>query len=423
MRKTKDKGKLKKQGKLPSKPEQPAAEEKVRTATVDVSERMPAVKITHADTGLLIVVCLAPQAESGPPGTRQRTAAIQFDRTIFVQAIPVSQAAHNEGFRVFAKRLDGQSSYLPVVPDHGTLEDLLQRVSSSWKDARFATVTVNLRGQHVTDLKQPLSAYGFRGSQCFLVLSEVPHMKLKGGMDRKGQPRPQQQPPVSFSSCQGWCSVLTLNRNATSRSDSLSMTEQENSLTATEQGNSLTTKEQELQAIQPVVDEDVDELLLTPRLEMIAQDAVKLAKYNTQKQGLMQRNLGIAHSLVARRVKSLADSRQQGFEGSDESELAVNTIDMLLPEAMGRFSKRPALIGVALVTLSTIQNLLLLLRTSTGVDLEKLKQWSEALNKHMSPKVLKSDAPISTMLLLQFHLQTAVQPPRFHACPLSALMA
>ena len=68
----------------------------------------------------------------GPLDIGKRTAAIQFDWAICVQAIPVSQptvkslqTAQDQGFRVLAKRLDGQSSYLLAFRNHETLEDLL----------------------------------------------------------------------------------------------------------------------------------------------------------------------------------------------------------------------------------------------------------------------------------------------------------
>ena len=90
----------------------------------------------------------------------------------------------NDGhdFHLLLKNLDGRTSALTLHAD-GTVEELLELAAAcSWKDDIPAAVRLN--GQRVTNIKQRLSAYGFMGSQCLVIVHEASHMKLEGGMEK-----------------------------------------------------------------------------------------------------------------------------------------------------------------------------------------------------------------------------------------------
>ena len=80
--------------------------------------------------------------------------------------------------RVLVKRI-GAKPFVLELPPHSSIRDLRSNICT---DSKSAEMTITVSGQHVTDLDQPLHAYGFEGSKCLLIVSESHVQKLKGGM-------------------------------------------------------------------------------------------------------------------------------------------------------------------------------------------------------------------------------------------------
>ena len=240
---------------------------------------------------------------------------------------------------------------------------------------------------------------------------------VESGKEDKEQSLPEQEPPVRFSACQGWCSALMLNRNATSRENPLAAVEQENR-SSIELSPSQPAPE-EIQAESPqqqdpentTTDETNDEDFTTfdEYLKKAADAVVESSKYNSpRKAATMRQTLLGVHSLVLLRIQGLAE-QQQGFDETEAS-IALETVNVLLTGAMGRFEAQAKKAPAALATQSTIQHLLLLLHSSAGtVDFEQYREpWTKLLKKPISPKLRKLGVPVSTLQLLKFHLQVAV---------------
>ena len=81
---------------------------------------------------------------------------------------------------MLVKLIDATKPLVLELPAHSSVRDLLSNLCTDSKSAEMMTITVS--GQHVTDLDQPLHAYGFEGSKCLLLVSESDDQKLKGGM-------------------------------------------------------------------------------------------------------------------------------------------------------------------------------------------------------------------------------------------------
>ena len=88
------------------------------------------------------------------------------------------QKVNDNSLRVLVKRIDAKSSVLELAP-RSSFRDLLSNLCT---DSKSAEITITVSGQHVTDLDQPLHAYGFEGSKYLLIVSESYVQKLKGGM-------------------------------------------------------------------------------------------------------------------------------------------------------------------------------------------------------------------------------------------------
>ena len=86
-------------------------------------------------------------------------------------------------FHLLLKNLDGRTSAL-TLHANGTVGELRELLNSWWGGDRLPPVHLTINGQQVTKDKQPLSAHGFQGSGCLLVVREVVSMKLKGGMEK-----------------------------------------------------------------------------------------------------------------------------------------------------------------------------------------------------------------------------------------------
>ena len=86
-------------------------------------------------------------------------------------------------FHLLLKNLDGRTSAL-ILHANGTVEELRELVTSCWDGDILPPVHLTINGQQVTKDKQPLSAHGFQGSGCLLVVREVVCKKLKGGMEK-----------------------------------------------------------------------------------------------------------------------------------------------------------------------------------------------------------------------------------------------
>ena len=98
------------------------------------------------------------------------------------EVMTLREQKNDQGYHILFKHKDGHATALQL-PAHATIEDLRELAAAwSWKDDIAAAVHLN--GQQVTNIKQPLSAYGFMGSQCLVVVDEVSHMNLKGGMEK-----------------------------------------------------------------------------------------------------------------------------------------------------------------------------------------------------------------------------------------------
>ena len=91
----------------------------------------------------------------------------------------------NDGhdFHLLLKNLDGRTSAL-TLHANGTVGELRGLLNSCWDGDRLPPVHLTINGQQVTKDKQPLSAHGFQGSGCLLVVREVACKKLKGGMEK-----------------------------------------------------------------------------------------------------------------------------------------------------------------------------------------------------------------------------------------------
>ena len=86
-------------------------------------------------------------------------------------------------FHLLLKNLDGRTSAL-TLHANGTVGELRGLLNSCWDGDRLPPVRLTINGEQVTKDKQPLSAHGFQGSGCLLVVREVVSMKLKGGMEK-----------------------------------------------------------------------------------------------------------------------------------------------------------------------------------------------------------------------------------------------
>ena len=98
------------------------------------------------------------------------------------EVMTLREQNNDQGYHILFKREDGHTSALQL-PAHATIEDLRDLAAACCWTHDIAAA-VHLNGQQVTNIKQPLSAYGFMGSQCLVVVDEVSHMKLKGGMEK-----------------------------------------------------------------------------------------------------------------------------------------------------------------------------------------------------------------------------------------------
>ena len=89
----------------------------------------------------------------------------------------------HEFHHLLLKNLDGRTSAL-TLHANGTVEELRELVTSCWDGDRLSPVHLTINGQQVTKDKQALSAHGFEGSGCLLVVREVARIQLKGGMEK-----------------------------------------------------------------------------------------------------------------------------------------------------------------------------------------------------------------------------------------------
>ena len=88
------------------------------------------------------------------------------------------QKENDYSLRVLVKRI-GAKPFVLELPPHSSIRDLRSNLCT---DSKSAEMTIIVSGQHVTDLDQPLHAYGLEGSKCLLLVSESDDQKLKGGM-------------------------------------------------------------------------------------------------------------------------------------------------------------------------------------------------------------------------------------------------
>ena len=121
-----------------------------------------------------LITALASKLEFNAPVLNIQIVAVNRE------VMTLREQNNDQGYHILFKHKDGHATALQL-PAHATTEDLRELVWS-WKDDIAAAVHLN--GQQVTNIKQPLSAYGFIGSQCLVVVDEVSHMKLKGGMEK-----------------------------------------------------------------------------------------------------------------------------------------------------------------------------------------------------------------------------------------------
>ena len=98
------------------------------------------------------------------------------------EVMTLREQNNDQGYHILFKHEDGHATALQL-PAHATIEDLRELAAACCWTHDIAAA-VHLNGQQVTNIKQPLSAYGFMGSQCLVVVDEVSHMKLKGGMEK-----------------------------------------------------------------------------------------------------------------------------------------------------------------------------------------------------------------------------------------------
>ena len=89
----------------------------------------------------------------------------------------------HEFHHLLLKNLDGRTS-ASTLHENGTVGELRGLLNSCWDGDRLPPVHLTINGQQVTKDKQLLSAHGFQGSGCLLVVREVVCMKLKGGMEK-----------------------------------------------------------------------------------------------------------------------------------------------------------------------------------------------------------------------------------------------
>ena len=90
---------------------------------------------------------------------------------------------NDHDFHLLLKNMDGRNS-APTLHADGTVEDLCELLTSCWDGDRLSPVHLTINGQQVTKDKQALSAHGFEGSGCLLVVREVARIQLKGGMEK-----------------------------------------------------------------------------------------------------------------------------------------------------------------------------------------------------------------------------------------------
>ena len=81
---------------------------------------------------------------------------------------------------MLVKRIDDAKPLVLELAPQSSVRDLLSNLCTDSKSAEM--MTMKFSGQHVTDLDQPLHAYGLEGSKCLLLVSESDDQKLKGGM-------------------------------------------------------------------------------------------------------------------------------------------------------------------------------------------------------------------------------------------------
>ena len=98
------------------------------------------------------------------------------------EVMTLREQNNDQGYHILLKHEDGHTTALQL-PAHATIEDLRELAAACCWTHDIAAA-VHLNGQQVTNIKQPLSAYGFMGSQCLVVVDEVSHMKLGGGMEK-----------------------------------------------------------------------------------------------------------------------------------------------------------------------------------------------------------------------------------------------
>ena len=98
------------------------------------------------------------------------------------EVMTLREQNNDQGYHILFKREDGHTT-ASQLPAHATIEDLRELAAACCWTHDIAAA-VHLNGQQVTNIKQPLSAYGLMGSQCLVVVDEVSHMKLKGGMEK-----------------------------------------------------------------------------------------------------------------------------------------------------------------------------------------------------------------------------------------------
>ena len=123
-----------------------------------------------------LITALASKLEFNAPVLNIQIVAVNRE------VMTLREQNNDQGYHILFKHKDGHATALQL-PAHATIEDLRELAAAwSWKDDIAAAVHLN--GQQVTNIKQPLSAYGFMGSQCLVVVHETSHMKLKGGMEK-----------------------------------------------------------------------------------------------------------------------------------------------------------------------------------------------------------------------------------------------
>ena len=98
------------------------------------------------------------------------------------EVMTLREQNNDQGYHILFKHKDGHATAWQL-PAHATIEDLRELAAACCWTHDIAAA-VHLNGQQVTNTKQPLSAYGFMGSQCLVVVHETSHMKLKGGMEK-----------------------------------------------------------------------------------------------------------------------------------------------------------------------------------------------------------------------------------------------